>query len=61
MRYPLPYGFARSHQVLLEDDGEQLVLWHAGTPASAWAEVLRKYPVRSLQRLDPSALVPRSP
>jgi general secretion pathway protein E len=59
MRYPLPYAFARSQQLLLEDDGEQLVLWHAGTPAPAWSEVLRKYPVRSLQQLEAAALAQR--
>jgi general secretion pathway protein E len=59
MRYPLPYAFARTQQLLLEDDGEQLVLWHAGAPAAAWSEVLRKYPVRSLQRLDAPALAQR--
>ena len=59
MRYPLPYGFARSQQLLLEDDGDQLVLWHAGAPAPAWSEVLRKYPVRSLQQLDAPALAQR--
>ena len=30
MRYPLPYAFSRGNQLLLEDDGSQLVLWHAG-------------------------------
>ena len=59
MRYPLPYAFARSQQLLLEDDGEQLVLWHAGTPAAGWSEVLRKFPVRNLQQLDAPALAQR--
>lgn len=59
MRYPLPYAFARTQQLLLEDDGGQLVLWHAGAPAPAWSEVLRKYPIRSLQQLDPNALAQR--
>jgi general secretion pathway protein E len=59
MRYPLPYAFARSQQLLLEDDGEQLVLWHAGTPAPAWTEVLRKFQVRTLQQLEAPALAQR--
>ncbi|HEX2544100.1 MAG TPA: type II secretion system ATPase GspE [Ramlibacter sp.] len=59
MRYPLPYAFARSQQLLLEDDGEQLVLWHAGTPAPAWTEVMRKFRVRTLQQMDPPALAQR--
>ncbi|MCE3272360.1 MAG: gspE [Ramlibacter sp.] len=59
MRYPLPYAFARSQQLLLEDDGEQLVLWHAGTPAPGWTEVMRKYQVRTLQQLEAPALAQR--
>ena len=44
MRYPLPYAFARSNALLLEDDGRFLVLWHdAGPDASALGEVMRKY------------------
>ncbi|TFZ03538.1 GspE/PulE family protein [Ramlibacter humi] len=59
-RYPLPYGFARSHQLLLEDDGGAFTLWHAAAPApGAWSEVMRKYPVRSLQQLDANALAQR--
>src|SRR3954463_2011815 len=59
MRYPLPYAFARTQQLLLEDDGAQLVLWHGGKPAPGWSEVLRKYPVRTLQQLEPTALAQR--
>ena len=59
MRYPLPYAFARSQQLLLEDDGEQLVLWHGSAPAPAFSEVLRKYGVRNLQQLDVGALAQR--
>ncbi|MBC5765021.1 GspE/PulE family protein [Ramlibacter albus] len=60
MRYPLPYAFARSHQLLLEEDGDQLVLWHGTAPApSAWSEVMRKFGVRSLQQLDANALAQR--
>lgn len=59
-RYPLPYSFARSHQLLLEDDGDSVTLWHAGAPApSAWSEVMRKFPVRALQQLDAPALAQR--
>ena len=60
MRYPLPYAFARGNQLLLEDDGEQLVLWHSGTPQrGAWSEVMRKHPVATVQHLDPPALAQR--
>jgi len=59
-RYPLPYGFARANQLLLEDDGQALTLWHAGVPArSAFGEVMRKYPVGTLQQLDAPALAQR--
>ena len=64
MRHPLPYAFARSHQLLLEDDGQQLTLWHTAPPnapgAAALSEVLRKHPsVRHLQALDAPALAQR--
>jgi general secretion pathway protein E len=50
-RHPLPYAFAKVHNVLLEDDGEQLVLW-AGeqTSPSALAEVTRLFAVRRFER-----------
>ncbi|MCJ0764933.1 GspE/PulE family protein [Variovorax terrae] len=60
MRHPLPYAFARTHQLLLEDDGHELTLWHAAAPdAGAWGEVLRKYEVRSLQQAEAAALAQR--
>jgi general secretion pathway protein E len=61
MRYPLPYGFARSHQVLVEDDGQTLVLLHSpATHASAISEVLRSTPtVHSLQQMDAAPLSQR--
>ena len=31
-RHPLPYGFAKAHTLLLEDDGQQLVLWALAKP-----------------------------
>lgn len=49
MRYPLPYAFARTVQLLLEDDGQQLVLCHGPAPeATALSEVLRKHRVHQL-------------
>jgi general secretion pathway protein E len=60
LRHPLPYAFARAHQLLLEDDGEQLLLWHGPQPdAAACGEVLRKYGVRQLQRTDAGTLAQR--
>ncbi len=50
-RHPLPYGFAKAHTVLLEDDGQQLVLWSGdNTPPSAFSEVLRVYEVQRFER-----------
>ncbi len=47
MRHPLPYAFARSSQLLLEDDGHTCVLWHGPAPdAGALSEVMRKHAVR---------------
>jgi general secretion pathway protein E len=44
VRYPLPYAFARTQQVLLQEDAGDLTLWlHPGSPRSAVAEVLRKH------------------
>jgi general secretion pathway protein E len=64
MRHPLPYAFARASQLLLEDDGHALTLWHHGQPdLSALGEVMRKYglsePALTLERLDAEALVQR--
>ncbi|MDD2545383.1 MAG: ATPase, T2SS/T4P/T4SS family [Burkholderiaceae bacterium] len=60
MRHPLPYAFARTAQLLLEDDGQQLVLWHGPAPdTSALSEVLRKHAVHQLQALDAPALAQR--
>jgi general secretion pathway protein E len=64
MRHPLPYAFARASQLLLEDDGHALTLWHHGQPdLSALGEVMRKYglsePALTLERLDAAALAQR--
>ncbi|MES2946837.1 MAG: ATPase, T2SS/T4P/T4SS family [Pseudomonadota bacterium] len=68
MRYPLPYAFARSTSLLLEDDGHSMMLWHNASPdLSALSEVMRKYgqphspagsPL-SLHRADPGTLAQR--
>ena len=60
MRYPLPYAFARTHQLLLEDDADQQVLWvHAQSAPAALSEVLRKYPHCRVQAQGAAALVQR--
>ena len=60
MRYPLPYAYARSSQLLLEDDGQQLLLWHGPEPDfQALSEVQRKYAVPQWQSLDAQQLAQR--
>jgi general secretion pathway protein E len=45
-RHPLPYAFAKANTLLLEDDGQALLLWAGeSTPASALAEVTRLFEV----------------
>jgi general secretion pathway protein E len=61
MRYPLPYAFARSQQLLLEeaDDG-RYTLWMPSHPArSAVGEVARKYSVQAFEVLADAALAQR--
>jgi general secretion pathway protein E len=50
-RHLLPYAYAKAHTVLLEDDGEQLLLW-AGetTPTAALGEVTRLFDVARFER-----------
>jgi general secretion pathway protein E len=60
MRYPLPYAFARTHQVLLEEDVDVFTLWlHPASHAAAVSEVCRKYPQLQLQIQPAGALVQR--
>jgi general secretion pathway protein E len=60
MRHPLPYAFARAHQLLLEDDGHSLTLWHGDAPhAGAWSEVLRAHQVQRFQHVDTDTLMQR--
>ncbi len=65
--YPLPYAFARSQQVLLAQDGEDVVLWLSdASPRSAVAEIMRKHdqvlannaPI-AIERIAPDALIQR--
>lgn len=61
MRYPLPYAFARTQQLLLEQaDDDTLTLWLSSSPArSAVGEVLRKYPVSNFEPLPAGELAQR--
>ncbi|MFT3666614.1 type II secretion system ATPase GspE [Piscinibacter sp.] len=50
-RHPLPYAFAKANTLLLEDDGERLVLWAPETVSlPALSEVLRLYDVDAFER-----------
>jgi general secretion pathway protein E len=60
MRHPLPYAFARTQQLLLEDNVGDLTLWlHPGSNTSGLSEVMRKYDVRRIETLAADALVQR--
>ena len=60
MRRPLPYAFARTHQLLLEDDGHTLTLWHSDAPdLSAWSEITRAHAVQAFEYLDKTSLAKR--
>ena len=60
MRYPLPYAFARTHQLLLEEQADELTLClHPDSGASAVSEVMRKYPVAHVLPLPQQALIQR--
>ena len=60
MRRPLPYAFARTHQLLLEDDGHTLTLWHSDAPdLSAWSEITRTHAVQAFEYLDKATLAKR--
>ena len=56
-RHPLPYAFAKAHTLLLEDTGEQLVLWTGDAPSpAALGEVTRLYALDAVEREAPATL-----
>ena len=60
MRHPLPYGFAKAQNLLLEDDGLERVLWATDNPApAAIGEVLRLHAVNRVEREEPAVLTDR--
>ena len=60
MRYPLHYAFARTQQVLLEEDAQGITLHlHSASPPSGISEVMRKYGVSDIQTHNPSDLSQR--
>ncbi|MEY2688327.1 MAG: type secretion system ATPase GspE [Pseudomonadota bacterium] len=59
-RYPLPYSWAKANNLLLEDDGDNLVLWADGRAgAPVLSEVLRRYAVDTLEHEGGEALAKR--
>jgi general secretion pathway protein E len=59
-RHPLPYAWARTYSVLIEDDGRERVLHVSdGTSRTALAEVLRLHAVDRIERDTPAALQTR--
>ena len=59
-RHPLPYAYAKAHTVLLEDDGQRLVLWaHAGASLPALSEVMRLYDVDVMEHEAATTLAQR--
>ena len=60
MSYPLPYAFARTQQMLLEEKNGALTLWvHAASAPSAISEVQRKYAPQSIEVLEAPVLTQR--
>ena len=60
MRHPLPYAFAKANTMLLEDDGQQMVLWVGdATPVAALSEAARHYEITSFEREIGSRLAER--
>ena len=59
-RHPLPYAFAKANTLLLEDDGQHLVLWAAeGASLSALSEVQRLYEIDAMEYEAAATLVQR--
>ena len=59
-RHPLPYAYAKAHTLLLEDDGERLMLWAPeNVSLSALGEVLRLFSVDTLEHESASTLANR--
>ena len=60
MRQLLPYAFARSHQLLLEEESNHCTLWHGDAPdTGAWSEVNRRFRVDAFEYLDNASLAKR--
>ncbi len=59
-RYPLPYAFARTHQLLLEeDDGDLTLCLHSTSSASGASEVGRKFGMHHIEMHPADVLIQR--
>lgn len=59
-RYSLPYAFARSNSILLDENAGEQILWlQPDTPRAAIAEVMRLHQVDVVQRLTAEELSER--
>ena len=59
-RYPLPYAFARTHQLLLEeDDGDLTLCLHSASSASGASEVGRKFGMHHVEMHPADVLIQR--
>ena len=59
-RHPLPYAWAKTYSVLIEDDGRERVLHVSdGTSRQALAEVLRLHAIDRIESETPAALQTR--
>jgi general secretion pathway protein E len=60
IRHPLPYAWAKSHSLLIEDDGDRLVLFCAPEVDKAvLGEVLRHFIVDAIEHETPESLTRR--
>jgi general secretion pathway protein E len=60
MRHPLPYGFAKEHQVLLVDDGhDSLLLWSRPVEPAVLGEIMRVHAPARAEQMDAPGLQQR--
>jgi len=64
VRHPLPYAYAKAHTLLLEDDGDELILWAdaAASPAvlsQPLAEVMRRFAIDRIEQESAATLAQR--
>ena len=60
MAYPLPYAFARTHELLLEEQPSGSTLWlHGANSPQAVSEVVRKHQPERFEVQEREALLQR--